>query len=139
MLKQQEQQKEIIDSIIYAKRIQQSLMPTEKYIERNVNKLKDKRLIIINDYAENIEDIIRKLKIKKVDYIISGIPFSRIEKNKRNIIIDESKKCLSTNGKFIAYQFRNDIDKSLKINFNFIKSNIELINIPPLRIIEAYN
>lgn len=36
----QEQQKEIIDSIIYAKRIQQSLMPTEKYIERNVNKLK---------------------------------------------------------------------------------------------------
>ena len=38
----QEQQKEIIDSINYAKRIQQSLMPTEKYIERNVNKLKDK-------------------------------------------------------------------------------------------------
>ncbi len=34
-------QKEILDSIIYAKRIQQSLLPTEKYIEKNVNKLKD--------------------------------------------------------------------------------------------------
>ncbi len=35
-----EKQKEIVDSINYAKRIQQSLMPTEKYIERNINKLK---------------------------------------------------------------------------------------------------
>ncbi|MBP7807914.1 MAG: hypothetical protein KA163_01345 [Bacteroidia bacterium] len=39
----EEKQKEILDSIQYAKRIQQSLMPTEKYIERNVNKLKDKK------------------------------------------------------------------------------------------------
>lgn len=38
----QAQQKEIIDSIIYAKRIQQSLMPTEKYFERNLNK-RDKK------------------------------------------------------------------------------------------------
>jgi tetratricopeptide (TPR) repeat protein len=36
----QEQQKEIIDSIIYAKRIQQSLMPTEKYIAKNIPKNK---------------------------------------------------------------------------------------------------
>jgi len=36
----EEKQKEILDSIHYAKRIQQSLMPTDKYIERNVTKLK---------------------------------------------------------------------------------------------------
>ncbi len=34
----EEKQKEIIDSIRYAKRIQQSLMPTEKFIERILNK-----------------------------------------------------------------------------------------------------
>lgn len=34
-------QKEVLDSITYAKRIQQSLMPTEKYIEKNVSKLKE--------------------------------------------------------------------------------------------------
>jgi tetratricopeptide (TPR) repeat protein len=34
----EEKQKEIIDSIRYAKRIQQSLMPSEKYIERNLKK-----------------------------------------------------------------------------------------------------
>lgn len=34
----EEKQKEIVDSIKYARRIQQSLMPTEKYIERNLKK-----------------------------------------------------------------------------------------------------
>lgn len=36
----EEKQKEIIDSIVYARRIQKSLLPTEKYIERNLKRLK---------------------------------------------------------------------------------------------------
>ncbi len=36
----EEKQKEILDSIRYAKRIQQSLLPSEKYIENNLNRLK---------------------------------------------------------------------------------------------------
>jgi tetratricopeptide (TPR) repeat protein len=35
----EEKQKEILDSIQYAKRIQLALLPTEKYIERNLNRL----------------------------------------------------------------------------------------------------
>ena len=35
----EEKQKEILDSIQYAKRIQQSLLPTEKYIEKSLKKL----------------------------------------------------------------------------------------------------
>jgi len=37
-----EKQKEILDSIHYAKRIQRSLLPTEKYLERALNELKKK-------------------------------------------------------------------------------------------------
>jgi hypothetical protein len=36
----EEKQKEIIDSIKYAKRIQQSLLPTDKYIGKSLNRLK---------------------------------------------------------------------------------------------------
>jgi len=39
----QDKQNEILDSIHYAKRIQQSLLPTEKYIAKNVNRSKDKK------------------------------------------------------------------------------------------------
>lgn len=35
----EEKQKEILDSIRYAKRIQQSLLPTEKYIQKNLTRL----------------------------------------------------------------------------------------------------
>ncbi len=35
----EEHQKEIIDSITYARRIQQSLFPTEKYIQKTINRL----------------------------------------------------------------------------------------------------
>ena len=36
----EEHQREIIDSITYARRIQRSLLPTAKYIEKNINRLK---------------------------------------------------------------------------------------------------
>jgi cell division protein FtsL len=36
----EEQQREVLDSIHYAKRIQQSLLATEKYIQRNIDRLK---------------------------------------------------------------------------------------------------
>lgn len=36
----EEKQKEIVDSIKYAKRIQQTLMPSEKYIDKNLKQLK---------------------------------------------------------------------------------------------------
>jgi len=38
-----EKQEEIMDSIKYARRIQESLLPTEKYIERVLNQVKDKK------------------------------------------------------------------------------------------------
>ena len=38
----EEKQKEVLASIEYAKRIQQSLLPTEKYIEKNLERLKKK-------------------------------------------------------------------------------------------------
>ena len=37
----EEKQKEIIDSIRYAKRIQQSLMPSEKYVSKKIGELKN--------------------------------------------------------------------------------------------------
>jgi tetratricopeptide (TPR) repeat protein len=39
----EEKNKDIVDSVRYAARIQNSLLPTEKYIERNLKKLKEKK------------------------------------------------------------------------------------------------
>ena len=39
----EEKQKEILDSINYAKRIQQAHMPTEKYVMKNIERLKENK------------------------------------------------------------------------------------------------
>jgi tetratricopeptide (TPR) repeat protein len=39
----EEQKKELVDSIHYAERIQKTLMPSEKYIEKHFNELKNKK------------------------------------------------------------------------------------------------
>jgi hypothetical protein len=38
----EEKQKEIIDSIIYAKRIQTALLPSDSYVDRTLNKLNNR-------------------------------------------------------------------------------------------------
>ncbi|MGZ4033974.1 MAG: hypothetical protein ACXVP4_03845, partial [Bacteroidia bacterium] len=38
----EEKQKEMVDSILYAKRIQDSLLPTEKYIDNSLKRLNNK-------------------------------------------------------------------------------------------------
>ncbi len=40
----EEKNKDITDSIVYAQRIQQSLLPTEKYIEKNMDRLRKREL-----------------------------------------------------------------------------------------------
>jgi hypothetical protein len=37
----EEKQKEILDSINYAKRIQMALLPNEKYIDKSLNRLNE--------------------------------------------------------------------------------------------------
>ncbi len=44
----EEKQKDIIDSITYAGRIQKSLLPTEKYIDKNLTGLQDKKQVSQN-------------------------------------------------------------------------------------------
>ena len=39
----EEKNKDITASITYAKRIQQSLLPTDRYIEKNMNRLRNEK------------------------------------------------------------------------------------------------
>ena len=99
------------------------------YLKENI---KDERLIIFNDSAENIRKHLKKYKISKVDYVISGMPFSTIPKNKKHLIIQETKSTLKTNGKFVIYQFLNNFRKYLYGYFPNISTRWIPLNIPPV-------
>ena len=94
-------------------------------------KIKDERLKIINDSAENIKKNLKKYNVHNVDYVVSGMPFSTIPNNKKHLIIQETKSMLKTNGKFVIYQFLNNFKKYLRNYFSKISAGYVPLNIPP--------
>ncbi len=98
------------------------------YLKKSVS---DKRLIIINDSAENIKKYLKKFNVPKIDYVVSGLPFSSLNANEKRIIIKETKNTLKSNGKFVIYQFLNSLKKYLYSYFPKISVKFVALNIPP--------
>jgi len=104
----------------------------------NLCKIKDARLFIINDDAANAKKILKNMyNIKKVDYIISTIPFTLIEKRKRRRIIYKSFSLLNDKGRFITYQYSLLIYNLVKRQFKNVKWKFVLFNLPPVIIIDG--
>lgn len=95
-------------------------------------KIKDNRLIVINDSAENIKKYLKKFNIPKIDYVVSGLPFTNLSINKKYFIIEETKKTLKMKGKFVIFQFfLNNFKKYLYHYFSNISIKFVPLNIPP--------
>jgi len=117
-------------------------------IERNQDMVKclkksfrNERVHIFNDSAENVGTLINGHLPGKPEYVISGIPFSYIDPQIRHDIIRQTHEVLAENGKFLAYQTFCQKDDHLFVHlehyFRKVKSEFELLNIPPMRIYEA--
>lgn len=94
--------------------------------------IKDDRLEVINDSAENLAYHLKRLGIDSIDYAFSGIPFSLIERKNKKGIIKTTRDKLREGGKFVIYQqYSMTVKKYLKIYFESIRTKFELRNIPP--------
>ena len=94
--------------------------------------IKDDRLEVINDSAENLAYHLKRLGIGSIDYAFSGIPFSLIEQKNKKGIIKTTRDKLRQGGKFLVYQqYSMMVRKYLKIYFENIKTKFESRNIPP--------
>jgi phospholipid N-methyltransferase len=97
-----------------------------KYKYRN-----ESNLYIVNDSAERIESYLSMYNIPVVDYIVSGLPFASLPKEVSSNIMKVSKRVLSSNGKFITFQYT--LLKKSFINSYFTSIGIKrvIVNIPP--------
>lgn len=103
------------------------------------NEYHDDRFIASDRSAADVKDVLREHNLGDVDYVISGIPFSTMPKNIANDIMKATKAILKPGGKFLVYQFRNNVLAFLKPYFNYIDQNYEFVNVPPMRLFFAYN
>ena len=94
--------------------------------------IKDPRLVVINDDAEKADYYLKKLKINEIDYALSGLPFSLINKESKKSILKKTKSFLKRDGKFIVYQqYNGHLRSYLKDCFEKVSTSLELRNIPP--------
>jgi phospholipid N-methyltransferase len=93
--------------------------------------IKDPRLRIISDTAENIELYLRENNITKVDYIVSSLPFAMIPNGIVKNILSVVKKVLKPTGMFLQYQYSLNAYKKLKNTFKDVEVNFTPMNIPP--------
>ncbi|MCK9272351.1 methyltransferase [Candidatus Gracilibacteria bacterium] len=93
-----------------------------------LNKIKDPRVKIIHDGAQNITNY---LNGEKADVIISGLPFGSLPKKLGKSILDESHKNLKLNGKFVQFQYFLQNKKDIFNTFKNHKISLQLLNFPP--------
>jgi len=101
------------------------------------NKMRDQRIKIYNDTAENVLNVLEAEGESGADYIVSGIPFSFISSHTKNRILYNTYRALKGGGKFLAYQHSNHLKEFLRRHFDVVKIEYEIRNIPPLCISEA--
>jgi len=91
----------------------------------------DPRVHVINDNAAHLSSVLRQRGIDSCDYIVSGIPFSILQIDKKRALLQQTHDALAPGGRFIIYQVTNELKQHAKI-FEHAESEYFLQNIPPM-------
>jgi phospholipid N-methyltransferase len=95
----------------------------------------DSRIIVLNRNAADLPLEMKALGITHCDYIVSGIPFSILELDKKRALLKATYEALAPSGSFIIYQVTNELKQHATI-FDAAESEYFLQNIPPMFITE---
>ena len=91
----------------------------------------DPRVHVINRDAAALPDELQRRGIPQCDYILSGIPFSILNIDKKRALLRKTHDALADDGSFIIYQVTNEL-KQHAILFEHADSEYFLQNIPPM-------
>lgn len=95
----------------------------------------DPRLIAHTGSAAELSEILKRHGLVGADVVISGIPFSTIPASVGTGILEAVCDTLSTDGVFVAYQFRAEVARLAEGVFGPPRRSAPVpLNIPPMRI-----
>ena len=108
----------------------------KKFIENLVQKYNQyQQLTIIEGSVSNVKTILEENKIKQVDYIVSGIPFSSIPKEVTLDIMENTQSIMNNQSLFITFQYSTLKLKLFKRYFEIVSKKFILRNVPSAYII----
>lgn len=125
---------------VFSKYILKKMTPASKLILIELNTdfynhlkktIKDPRVQIYNTRAGDVESALDSDLIGNVDYVLSGIPFSFLEKSRKRVVLNATKNILKEGGLFLAYQTSGHLKKPVMEVFGNLETEREMLNIPP--------
>ncbi len=99
----------------------------------------DPRIMVVNGDANGLPDELESRGIGLCDYVVSGIPFSTMEINKKRALLQKTFDALAPkpDSAFIIYQVTNELRQHATV-FPRAESEYCLQNIPPMFVTVFY-
>ncbi|AUC74985.1 class I SAM-dependent methyltransferase [Olleya sp. Bg11-27] len=125
---------------VITKEILKRLQPEATLITFEINdtfykallKIEDPRLIVSNQSADKVLEVIKQHGFESTDYIVSSLPLTNIPKPITEVILDSAFKCLNSKGYFFQFQYSLTYYAALKEKFNGnVTLGFEPLNAPP--------
>jgi phospholipid N-methyltransferase len=91
----------------------------------------DPRVQVFHADASALPEELARRRIAHCDYILSGIPFSILQLNKKRDLLQKTHDALKPGGSFIIYQVTNELKQHATF-FDESESEYFLQNIPPM-------
>lgn len=88
-------------------------------------------LILVKESAFELESILKNMDVHSVDCVISSLPLSLFKKQDVNALLQQVKRGLKPNGKFVQYQYSLANYNMIKKSFPKVSLDLTLYNIPP--------
>ena len=92
---------------------------------------RDPRVHVFNRNAAHLPEELARLEIDECDYVVSGIPFSILDLEKKRALLHKTYDALKPGGSFIIYQVTNELRQHATL-FRHTESEYFLQNIPPM-------
>lgn len=100
-----------------------------------VKEIDDPRFIAHHGDACEIESILKTYNLGAPDIVISGIPFSTMDRSIGSTLLGRIHSILNQGGRFVAYQVNPRVSElNTFFNANQKKVETEWLNVPPLRV-----
>jgi phospholipid N-methyltransferase len=97
-------------------------------------RLRDNRLHVIHGSAADADAALADLDLSHADYVISGIPYTTMPPELRDIILHKTHSVLNPDGAFLVYQFTRAVLPYLQRVFGSVYQDFEPLNVMPARL-----
>ncbi len=98
----------------------------------------DPRVEIFNIRAGDVQTVLEPSLIGNVDYVLSGIPFSFLNKERKKVVLEATKSILKEGGLFLAYQTSGHLKKPVMEVFGNFETDFIPLNLPPYFVYKVY-